>query len=153
MPTKRLKDCLDREGVRYESIRHDPAYTMSEIAHAAHLSGKMVAKTTVIRVDGKTALAVLPSPDHVDLEQLRDLTGAAAIELATEREFAALFPGCEPGAMPPFGNLYGMDVFVSPRLMEQNEIAFNAGTHIELIKLAYRDFERLVHPKVLDFVS
>ena len=149
MPIKRLKDFLDSKGVKYVSIKHSPAYTMPEIAHSAHLPGNMVAKTVMIKVDGKMAMAVLPSPDHVDLEQFKELTGADSVVLASEEEFEKLMPGCEAGAMPPFGNLYGMDVFVSPKLEKHPEIAFNAGTHTELVKLAYSDFERLVHPKAL----
>jgi len=153
MPTKKLKDFLDKEEVEYVSIQHSQAFTMSKIAHSAHISGKQLAKTVMIKVDGKMAMAVLPSNEHVELEQLAELTGVGSIALATEKEFKELFPGCEAGAMPPFGNLYGMDVFVSPHLQKQELIAFNAGSHTELVQLAYRDFERLVQPKVLDFAG
>ena len=153
MPTKRLKDFLDKEGVKYVSIRHSKAYTMPEIAHMAHISGKKVAKTVMIQVDGKMAMAVVSSPEHVDFSMLKQLTGADSVTLACEKEFEELFPGCEAGAMPPFGNLYGMDVFVSPELAEQEEIAFNAGTHTELLQIDYADFARLVRPKVLDLVA
>jgi Ala-tRNA(Pro) deacylase len=151
MPTKRLKDFLDKEGVEYLTIQHSQAFTMSQVAHLAHISGKKLAKTVMIELDGKLAMAVLPSNDRVDLALLEELTGSDSVTLASEDEFKKAFPECEAGAMPPFGNLYGMDVFVSPKLERNEQIAFNAGTHTELLQLAYRDFERLVKPKVLEF--
>jgi len=153
MPTKKLKEFLDREKVKYVTISHSPAYTMSEIAATAHIPGKMLAKTVMVKIDGKMAMAVLPSSERVDLEELEELTGARTIELATEEEFKQLFPACEVGAMPPFGNLYGLDVYLSPELKDYEEIAFNSGSHTELVKLAYSDFARLVKPEVLDFAT
>jgi len=151
MPTKKLMEFLDREKVKYVTIRHSTAYTMSEIAALAHVPGKQVAKTVIVKLDGKMAMAVVPSPMHVSLDHLKELTGADSVELATEGEFMKLFPGCEVGAMPPFGNLYGLEVYVSPELGKYDEIAFNAGVHTDLVKLAYDDFVRLAKPKVQDF--
>ena len=145
-----LKQFLDSENVKYVCISHSPAYTMSEIAHAAHIPGKTVAKTVMVKIGETMAMVVVPSSMHVDLEMLREATGAGSAELANEKDFQDLFPGCEPGSMPPFGNLYGLDVFVSPALAGCEHIAFNAGTHTELIQLAYKDFERLAAPKVVD---
>ena len=153
MPAKKLIAFLDKEEVPYVMIRHSPAYTMPEIAHRAHVPGKMVAKTVVLKVGGKMAMAVVPSNTHVDLDSLREMTHAKTVELATEAELEAQFPGCELGAMPPFGNLYGMDVYVAPELSEHEDIAFNSGTHTELVRLPYKDFDRLVRPKVLMFTS
>jgi Ala-tRNA(Pro) deacylase len=151
MPVKKLKEFLDNQNVKYVSIVHSRAYTAQEIAASAHIPGKELAKTVMVKVDGKMAMAVLPASFQVNFERLRQVVGAKAVELATEREFQDKFPECEVGAMPPFGNLYSMEVYVSRRLSEDKEIAFNAGSHTELIKLAYSDFERLVGPKVLDF--
>jgi len=151
MPVKKLREFLDANGIKYVTVTHSPAYTMSEIAATAHICGKKVAKTVMAKVDGKMAMAVVASPRHVNFQMLKDVTGAESVKLASEAEFARLFPGCEVGAMPPFGNLYGMDVFVSSELADYDEIVFNAGTHTELIKLAYADFERLVQPKVMEF--
>jgi Ala-tRNA(Pro) deacylase len=151
MPVKKLKEFLDSQNVKYVSIVHSRAYTAQEIAASAHIPGKELAKTVMVKVDGKMAMAVLPASFQVNFERLRQVVGAKAVELATEREFQDKFPECEVGAMPPFGNLYSMEVYVSRRLSEDKEIAFNAGSHTELIKLAYSDFERLVGPKVLDF--
>jgi len=150
MPTATLKELLDREGIKYITIQHSLAYTAQEVAAAAHVPGKEMAKTVVAKLDGKPALVVLPAGEKVNFDKLRAKTGARDVELATEQEFAGLFPGCELGAMPPFGNLYGLDTYVSPTLAADDEIAFNAGTHTEVVKMPYRDFERVVHPKAID---
>jgi Ala-tRNA(Pro) deacylase len=147
MPVKKLKEYLDQEGVKYVAIVHSPAYTAQEIAANAHIPGKDVAKTVMVKLDGKMAMAVLPASYRVDFDLLKEATGAKKVELAGEKEFKDMFPGCEVGAMPPFGNLYGMDVYVAETLAEDEEIAFNAGSHSELLKLAYGDFDRLVRPK------
>jgi Ala-tRNA(Pro) deacylase len=149
MPVTRLREFLDREGVKYVSIGHSPAYTAQEIAASAHIPGTELAKTVVIRLDGRTAMVVLPASQWVDFEILKRETGSREARLASEPEFRDMFPECELGAMPPFGNLYGMEVFVSQRLAEDEEIVFNAGSHTELIRLAYRDFARLVQPRVI----
>ncbi len=133
------------------STYHSVAYTAQEIAAAVHVKGKEMAKTVMVKLDGKMAMAVLPAFHQVDFEQLKKASGAQDAVLATEKEFRDLFPDCDIGAMPPFGNLYGMDVFVSRVLAEDKEIVFNAGSHYELIRLAYNDFEKLVKPKIADF--
>ncbi|MBN1345571.1 MAG: YbaK/EbsC family protein [Phycisphaerae bacterium] len=151
MPIRRLREFLDQHKVRYVVISHSPAYTAQGIAALTHIPGKELAKTVMVKLDGKMAMAVLPASYKVDFEHLRELSGAAVAELATEREFQDLFPECEPGAMPPFGNLYGMDVYAAESLAEDEEIAFNAGSHTELVRMAYKDFARLVNPRVLKF--
>ena len=110
-----------------------------------------MAKTVIVKLDGKTAMAVLPSSYHIDFDKLAKAAGASKASLATEKEFGDLFPGCDVGSMPPFGNLYGLDVLVAPPLPDDEEIAFNAGSHTELVRLRYKDFERLVRPKIADF--
>ena len=151
MPVKKLKELLDKEGVKYVVISHSPAYTAQEIAASAHIPGKELAKTVMVKIDGKMGMAVLPASCQVDFERLKRETGASKIELASEQEFKDLFPDCDVGAMPPFGNLYSMKVFMASNLTEDKEIVFNAGSHRELMKLAFKDFERLVKPEVLDF--
>ena len=153
MPAQKLKEFLDSKQVKYVTISHSAAYTAQEIAASAHVSGYELAKTVMIKIDGKMAMAVLPGAYKVDMKHLRELTGAESVELAGEREFKDMFPGCETGAMPPFGNLYDMDVFVSPSLAEDEVIAFNAGSHTELVRLAYKDFQQLVQPKVVALSS
>jgi Ala-tRNA(Pro) deacylase len=153
MPVQKLKEFLDRQQIKYVVIQHSPAYTAQEIAASAHIPGKELAKTVMVRIDGKMAMAVLPASYRINLDHLKQLAGARTVELAGEQEFKDLFPGCEIGAMPPFGNLYGMDVIVSDSLAEDDEIAFNAGTHTELIRLSYRDFDKLAKPKVMGFAD
>ncbi len=151
MPLQKLREFLDQNSVKYVSISHSPAYTAQEIAASAHIPGQELAKTVMVKLDGDMAMAVLPASFQVDLDQLRATAGAAEVDLATEEEFKGLFPGCEPGAMPPFGNLWGMPVFACETLAEDEEIAFNAGSHTELVKLSFADFARLVEPKVARF--
>lgn len=151
MPVTKLKEFLDSHNVKYVAVKHSTAYTAQEIAASAHISGKELAKTVMVKLDGKMAMAVLPASYKVDFDRLKEAAGATHIELAKEHEFKDLFPGCTIGAMPPFGNLYGLDVFVAETLAEDEEIAFNAGSHSELIKMKYKDFERLVKPKVIRF--
>jgi Ala-tRNA(Pro) deacylase len=153
MPVQALKNFLDQNGVKYVVISHSPAFTAQEIAAKAHISGEEVAKTVIVKIDDRLAMAVLPASLKVDLPELQQAIGAGRIEIAKEEEFRSRFPECDLGAMPPFGNLYGMDVYVADNLVEDEEIAFNAGSFTELIKLAYSDFERLVRPRVLHFAA
>lgn len=149
MPARKLKEFLDAQGVAYRSITHAPTYTAQETAQAAHVPGYELAKTVMVELDGKMVMVVVPATRKVVLQDLREITGAARVRFATEEEFKNLFPDCEIGAMPPFGNLYGLEVYVAPALAADPEIAFNAGTHTEVIIMRYADFERLVHPKVV----
>jgi len=151
MPVQKLKEYLDKNKVKYVSIRHSTVYTATEIAASAHVKGKNLAKTVMVKIDGTMTMAVLPAKFRVDLEALRAACLAGTAELATEHEFAKLFSNCEEGAMPPFGNLYGLPVYVEKSLTEDEEIAFNACSHSELIQLAYKDFAHLVKPTVASF--
>jgi Ala-tRNA(Pro) deacylase len=149
MPVKKLKEFLDAHRIKYVTVSHSLAYTAQEIAARAHVRGKELAKTVIIKADGRIAMAVLPASYRVDFGLLARAIGADKVDLATEKEFKLLFPDCELGAMPPFGNLYGMDVWVAESLSEDKEIAFSAGTHTELMKLPFTDFQRLVQPRVV----
>lgn len=149
MPAKKLKDFLDSHNIRYITISHSRAFTAEETAVSAHIPRKELAKTVMVKIDRKMAMAILPASDQLDLDLLKKETGAKQVEIAGEKEFKGLFPDCEVGAMPPFGNLYGMDVFVAKSLTEDREIAFNAGSRRELVRLAYKDFEQLVQPRVV----
>lgn len=153
MPVEKLKKFLDENGIKYLSIKHSLAYTAQEIAASAHIHGKELAKTVIIKINGEMAMAVLPANFRINLKLLSKATGGKKVELADEQEFAERFSGCAPGAMPPFGNLYGMQVWVEPTLSEDEEIAFNAGSHTELIRLAYKDFERLVKPRIVKLIE
>jgi Ala-tRNA(Pro) deacylase len=151
MLAKGLREYLDREHIRYSTLTHSPAYTAEEIAASAHIPGKNLAKTVMVKLDDRLAMAVLPATEKVDLERLREAAGARKAILAAEEEFKGRFSGYEIGAMPPFGHLHGMDVFVSATLAGDTEIAFNAGTHTDLVLMSYADFARLAHPKVVSF--
>jgi Ala-tRNA(Pro) deacylase len=153
MPVRKLKAFLDGEGIKYVSIIHSPAYTAQEVAASAHITGRELAKTVIVELDGKMAMAVLPANRKIVLQDLREVTGSDEVKFASEEEFRRIFPDCETGAMPPFGNLYGMDVYVAEALAANEEIAFNAGSHTEVIQLAYADFEAVVRPKVLSFTT
>lgn len=152
MPSRKLKEFLDSHAIKYVTIAHSPAYTAQEIAASAHIPGKELAKSIIVIIDGKMAMAVLPANYSIDFDYFRKMIGAKRIELASEAQFMDAFPDCEVGSMPPFGNLYGMEVYVDQHLAEDREIAFNAGTHAELFKVAYSDFESLVKPKVIRFI-
>jgi Ala-tRNA(Pro) deacylase len=153
MPITKVRAFLDSQHVKYVVIGHSPAYTAQEIASSAHVSGKEMAKTVMVKVDGKMAMAVLPASYNVDFESFRQSLGARKVELARECEFKHLFPDCEVGAMPPFGNLYHMPVFVAELLTKDKEIAFNSGTLTELFMMEYKDFKELVRPKVIKFAT
>ena len=151
MPSKKLKAFLDENKIKYITIKHSSAYTAQEIAAIAHIPGKDLAKTVIIKIDGKMAMAVLPASYKVSFDDLKDTLGVKEVRLAYEQEFIDKFPDCEVGAMPPFGNIYGLDVFVADSLADDEEIAFNACSHTELIKMSFSDFERLVKPKRIKF--
>lgn len=153
MPAKRLRQFLDSHNVAYLTIPHVVAYAAKEIAALTHISNKELAKTVIVKIDGRMAMAVLPSSYDVDLSALRGGTGARNVTLAKESEFRDRFPECDIGAMPPFGNLYGMTVYVDESLTKDKDIAFNAGTHDELLQVSYADFARLVTPTVLTFAK
>lgn len=149
MLTKKLKDFLEKEKIEYETIHHPSTYTAQETASTSHTSGNEFAKTVIINVDGRLIMTVLPASRSLDLEQLKKDLGTQSVSLASEREFQDHFRGCETGAMPPFGNLYGMEVIAAQKITEQREITFNGGTHQDLVRLKYEDYEKIVRPKVL----
>lgn len=149
MPLNRLINYLEEHNKKYVVIKHSTAFTAQEVAASAHIPGKNMAKTVIVKADGDVKMVVLPSTHNVDFNSIKETLDADEVELASEQEFEELFPECELGAMPPFGNFYGMDTLVAESLTEDKEIAFNAGTHKELVKMNYSDFAELVQPKVL----
>ncbi|WP_430812004.1 MULTISPECIES: aminoacyl-tRNA deacylase [unclassified Carboxylicivirga] len=149
MPLTRLEKFLDLEHINYKRIVHSRAYTAQKTAAYAHISGKEIAKTVMVKVNGRLCMVVLPASYQVDLNELKRATGTDQVRLATESEFKNAFVDCEVGAQPPFGNLYNMDVFVAEKLSKDTTIAFNACNHAELIQMTYKDYQRLVHPTVL----
>lgn len=150
MPVKKLVEYLDRNRIKYITINHSPAYTAREVAASTLVPRREFAKTVVVTLDDRPAMAVVPASRHVDLDALAALAGAGSAELEDESRFADEFPDCDPGAMPPFGNLYDMPVYVDTIIREDDDIVFNAGTHTQVIRMSSVDFLELVGPKVGD---
>jgi len=151
MPIESLRRFLEESGVRYVSIPHVAAFTTQEAAARAHVPGGELAKTVMVKLDGRMAMVVVPASHRIDFARLRAVADAKTATLAREEEFKALFPACEVGAMPPFGNLYDLSVYCATAVSEDIEIAFRAGSHAELIRLRFADYERLVQPVVGSF--
>jgi Ala-tRNA(Pro) deacylase len=147
----RLEDYLRENGVPFEVQHHPRAITAQEVAASEHVPGKMLAKVVMVSADGEMAMLSLPAPYQVDLEKAGKMLGAEEARLAQEEEFEGAFPDCEVGAMPPFGNLYGLPVYVEEALAEDETIFFRAGTHTDTMSVGYADFERLVEPTVGEF--
>lgn len=145
---KMLKDLFEETKVTYEIFDHALAYTTQEIAARQHVPGDQMAKVVILEVDGKLIMAVITGNQNIDLDTARDNLGAKQVRLAGEDEFAWRFPGCDNGAMPPFGNLFGLRVIVDPALAKDEFIYFNAGNHVQTVRLRYQDFLALVKPQI-----
>lgn len=146
MPAQKLLQMLDERKIKYISINHWPTYTARETAASAFVPRNEFAKTVIVDLDGDEIMAVVPASRHVDTEALRKLAGASEARLATEDEFSALFPDCEVGAMPPFGSLYGLAVYVDEMVTEVDDLCFNAGSHDRIIRMDCADFLELEQP-------
>jgi Ala-tRNA(Pro) deacylase len=150
---KRLKEILDEHKVSYEVFNHALAYTAQEIAAKQHCSGNEMAKVVMLEIDDALVMGVIPASRKVNLGAVVKSLGAKTARLASEDEFITRFPGCEIGAMPPFGNLFGVPVFVDPALEIDEYIYFNAGNHVQTVRMQYKDFVRLVKPKIAQLVD
>jgi Ala-tRNA(Pro) deacylase len=148
---ERLEQYLRENGVGFEVMTHSQAFTAQEMAAALHVPGEQVAKVVIACADEQMIMLVLPAPSRIHMDKVRALAGVKKVRLAEENEFADLFPDCATGAMPPFGNLYDVPVYVDTALSEVEDIVFRVGTHRETIKMAYTDFERLVQPVIGEF--
>ena len=146
MILKKLVEYLDDNNVRYVNVTHSTAFTAQDVAQSAHIPGKEMAKSVIVWMDGAMAMVVLPASSMIDFTKLKEFSQTKNVELASESEFKDRFPDCEVGAMPPFGNLFNMRVIADTALSEDREISFNAGSHHELIRLPYANFEQLVKP-------
>ncbi|MCB1111953.1 MAG: YbaK/EbsC family protein [Chlamydiales bacterium] len=149
--SKRLITFLDENNVKYEVLQHPEAYTAQEIAGEQHVPGKQVVKSVIVNIDGDPVMCVLPSIHMIDFDSLKNLTDGEDIQLASEDELAEIFPEYEVGAEPPFGHLYGLEVYVDKFLENDKEIVFNAGSHTDMIKMSYKDYLRLTNPTVAEF--
>lgn len=152
MPVKKLQEFLDEHQTRYVVINHSPAYTARETAASTLIPRREFAKTVLVKLaDQRLVMAVVPASRHLDLNALAEAAGTDAARLADEQEFEALFPGCEPGAVPPFGKLYDMPVYADRELMAEDDLAFNAGSHTQVIRLSGKDYLALAEPRIGDF--
>ena len=149
----KLKEFLDTNGVQYQPIAHRVAFTAQEVAAAEHVPGREHAKVAIVKVPNGFFMAVLPAPKKVDLVKFAAAVQQKEARLASEEEFERMFPQCETGAMPPFGNLFGLPVIVDRTLEDDTNIAFQAGTHTESIRMKYLDFKRLARPQVADIAA
>jgi len=150
---KKLKEMLDEAKIPYEVYNHALAYTAQEIAAKQHFSGSEMAKVVMIELDDDLVMGVIRGNDKISLNKVRDSLGARHARLATEDEFISRFPECEIGAMPPFGNLFGLKVYVDPALEKDEYIYFNAGNHVQTVRLKYKDFATLVKPQIVRLVE
>jgi Ala-tRNA(Pro) deacylase len=150
---KKLKELFDETKVSYEVYNHPLAYTAQEIAQRQHFSGNEMAKIVMLKLDGKVVMAVVTGNRKVHLPTIRASLAAYEVSLATEDEFYSKFPGCEIGAMPPFGNLFGLPVYVDPAVTKDESIYFNAGNHVQTVRMRYKDFEKLVNPQVVQLTE
>lgn len=151
MPSQKLKAMLDERNVRYISINHSPAYTARETAASTFIPRREFAKTIIVDLDGEKVMVVLSASRHVNLDALAQVTQASQARLATEDEFKTLFPDCEIGAMPPFGSLYQLRVFVDRMVTEVDDLCFNAGTHEQVLRMDCNDYIEIEKPVVGDF--
>jgi Ala-tRNA(Pro) deacylase len=146
---KQLIDCLNESGVSYEILQHPQAVTAQRVAQMEHIKARHQAKVVMVKSDGNHIMTVIPADHRIDLLKVEKLTGRPA-SLATEQDFKSIFSDCAVGAMPPFGNLYGLPTYVDEKLTQQDYIVFEAGTHTDAIKLSYSHYEKIVRPQVAD---
>jgi len=146
-----VKEYLDQKKVKYQVCSHRPTFTAQQMAAEEHVPGMDVAKPVIIQADGKYYMCVLPACCKVDLEMLRSALDAGEIQLADEKEMAKLFPDCELGAEPPFGNLFNMPTLMDDTLGKDGFIVCQAGKHDQALRINLQDYEKLVHPQVMHF--
>ena len=152
MLVERAKRLLETHGIAYETLPHREAYTAQGVAAAAHVSGWLLAKVLIVRAPGDSPLmVVLPASCRLDLGALAHALHKPSVSLLSETELAALFPDCEPGAMPPFGQLYGLPVWADACFPKAADFDFQAGNHHEVIRIRYADYQRLTQPAVAEF--
>jgi Ala-tRNA(Pro) deacylase len=146
-----VTEFLDQAGVNYEVREHPPVFSAQGLAAVEHEHGKYVAKPVIVRADDRYLMCVLPAPHKIDLGRLKGQLEAESVELADEEEIGKLFPDCELGAEPPFGNLYDLSTVIEKSLEDDDHILFQAGTHGKAIRMDMADYRKLVEPKVLEF--
>jgi Ala-tRNA(Pro) deacylase len=146
---KQLINCLNESGVAYEIFQHPEAVTAQRVAEVEHIKARHQAKVVMVKSNGNHVMAVVPADRRIDLQKVEKITGKPA-SLESEVDFKSIFSDCAVGAMPPFGNLYGLPTYVDERLAREDYIVFEAGTHTDAIKLKYTDYQKIVKPEVAD---
>jgi Ala-tRNA(Pro) deacylase len=146
---KQLINCLNESGVAYEVLQHPEAVTAQRVAEVEHIKARHQAKVVMVKSNGNHVMAVVPADRRIDLQKVEKITGKPA-SLESEVDFKSIFSDCAVGAMPPFGNLYGLPTYVDERLAREDYIVFEAGTHTDAIKLKYTDYQKIVKPEVAD---
>lgn len=147
----KIKTYLSESAVSYWHKTHPVAFTSQETAAVDHISGQELGKTVVLLADGRPIMAVLPADRVINMDVLKKHVGCERLSLASEREFPERFPSCQPGAMPPFGRLFGMMLYCDRSLAAQPEVEFNAGTHVDTIRMKFSEFAQLEAPVMADF--
>jgi len=145
---RRIRDYLDSQKAPYEWLPHPQAFTAQEVAHSLHVSGKRLAKTVILNADGRLVMAVLPASHRLIMPELKAALEVRRLEMLPESELAKIFPDCDLGAIPPFGNLYGIEMWVDRTVEESGELVFTAGTHVDAVRMKYSDYAELVKPHV-----
>jgi len=150
---EKVRRHLKERGIPYELAEHRESFTAQETAAALHEPGSRVAKVVMLMVDGRPTMAVLAARDHVGLTRVHEALGAAEVRLATEAEFGSLFPDCELGAAPPFGNLYGVPTYLDRRLLGAADLVFPAGSHRQSMRMSLADYRRGAQPAEADLAA
>lgn len=143
---QRIAEYLESQHVPFERLSHPQAFAAQEVAYSLHISGKQLAKAVVLKADDNPVMVVLPASHRLSIKDLRGLLDVHRLEMTSETELAAIFPDCELGAIPPFGNLYGMAVWVDQACSDSEEIVFCAGSHIDCLRMKYSDYAKAVSP-------
>lgn len=149
----KLNRILKEKGAHYEVIPHAEAFTAPETAEAEHISGKKVAKVVMLKADGRNVMAVIPANTTLDENKVKKILASSELRLASEHEFQDLFYGCETGAMPPFGHLYGIPLYVDRALAEKDDIVFNGGTHRAAVRMPFQEYQKLAKPRVCELTK
>jgi Ala-tRNA(Pro) deacylase len=148
---RNIKQYLFHGYASYTHKKHAPAFTSQEIAEAEHVPGEQFAKTVILNTGQKLIMAVVPADHIINIDTLKQTIGCDQLTLASEKDFIEAFPACQPGAIPPFGKLFGLPVYCDNALAQQSEIEFNAGTHIDTIRMDFGSFRKLENPLLLTF--
>ena len=150
---ERVEGVLKKNSIIYNIIKHQEAYTAQEIAEAMHVPGQDLAKVVMVKAKERYIMTVMPASRRIDFSKLKDVLHETELRLATEEEFKTVFPDCEAGAEPPFGNLYNIETYVDKSLSEDEQIFFNAGNHYETVVMDYADYDKIVRPRVAEFAE